>query len=198
VTGPGRRPVAAAWLLATSVAACDTPARPASAPSTDGAAAPRPRAAVTQLADSAAGDSAALASLPPRLAAEFGVRDLLTADALRDSTRVSCRHLDAPAEPEERRRLRAVLDDSARVVLFARADRDSATLRRVELVRRRANGIQRGFIWNGETDVVQTLEWPRGARAPEVADLPRGGPVPRALRALGRRLLVLPCVSRES
>jgi hypothetical protein len=196
-TGAGGGTALAAGVAAVLLAACDaspdrpSPARPA------GPAGPTSTAA-TLLADSAGGDSAAIASLPPRLAAEFTVRTLLTPNVLRDTARVSCRHLDVPTEPEERRRLRARLLDSSRVVLFARADRATGTIRRVELVRRRPNGIQRGFIWNGESDVVQTLEWPSGATVPEVADLPRGGPVPRALRALGRRLLVLPCEAAPS
>ena len=41
-------------------------------------------------ADSARGDSAALASLPPAIAAAFAVRAVLTREALRDTTVVRC------------------------------------------------------------------------------------------------------------
>jgi hypothetical protein len=156
-----------------------------------------PAARLAAANDSAAGDSAALAALPPTLVRELGVRDVLTPGALRDTARVSCETLPALPAPDTldtRRRLRAVLADSARTVLFVRAARSDGALRRVELVRREPRAGQRGFIWDAERDAVQSIVWTRpGAPRPEVTELPRGGPVPRALRALGRRLLALPC-----
>jgi len=146
-------------------------------------------------ADSARADSVALASLPPRLAAEFDVGALLTADALRDTLHVRCEPLGTPAAPELRRRLRAVRPDSTRMVLFARAARTGGALHRVELVRRHADGSQRGFIWTAAGDVVQTIEWPATGGRPEITQLPRGEPTARALRALARRLLALPCAA---
>jgi hypothetical protein len=146
-------------------------------------------------ADSARADSVALASLPPALADAFGVRAVLTPEALRDTASVRCELLAPPNAMEPRRRLRARLADSSRTVLFVRASRGD-TIRRVELVRRERGGEQRGFIWDAATDTVQSIVWRVGARRPEVSTLPRGGPVPRALRALGRRLLALPCTGR--
>jgi hypothetical protein len=145
----------------------------------------------------AADDSIVFASLPPTLARELSVRAVLTPDALRDTTRVGCETLGAPDTVDVRRRLRAVLPDSARTVLFARARRASGELRRVELVRRAKTGAQRGFIWDAGDDAVRSVVWARGgAGAPEVTTLPRGGPLPPAMRALGTRLLALPCPRR--
>lgn len=124
---------------------------------------------------------------------------LLTPDALADTARARCETLGAPGDREERRRLRGTLGDGVRVVLFARATRDRWALRRVELVRRARDGRQRGFVWDGEGDAVRAVEWPAGAGRPaEVTTLPRGGPLPRALRALARRLLALPCAPRAA
>jgi hypothetical protein len=145
------------------------------------------------LADSAAGDSAALRSLPPALQDALDVGDALSPAALRDTAQARCDQLRG-APNELRPRLRAKLPDGTALVLFARADQPGGTLRRVELVRRTANGGQRGFIWRADEDETSSVEWPFGrGEAPETTVLPRGGPVPRALRALGRRLLVLPC-----
>jgi hypothetical protein len=156
----------------------------------------RPAARVERAAraaiDTARGDSAALASLPPSLAAAFGVQRVLTLDALRDTAAVQCERLGGPTDGQVRRRLRARLADSSRTVLFVRATRGD-TLRRVELVRRVPDGAQRGFIWDAAGDEVQSIEWRAGVARPEVTTLPRGEPTPRALRALGRRLLALPC-----
>jgi len=146
-------------------------------------------------ADSVRGDSAALASLPPGLAAAFAVREVLTREALRDTAAVRCERLGPPTDRQARRRLRARLADSSRSVLFVRAT-PGDTIRRVELVRREPRGGQRGFIWDAESDAVESIEWRPGVRRPEVSTLPRGGPAARALRALGRRLLALPCDRR--
>lgn len=189
-----RAPPRLVLLAAALVAACE----PAATPRRASARADTASAARTK-ADSARADSAALASLPPALARQFAVVALLSDAALRDTARVRCETLDAPTEPEIRRRLRATLADSARTVLFVRAARGAGTLRRVELVRRDPGGVQRGFIWDAETDALQGVEWPPGARGrAEVTTLPRGSPVPRALRGLGRRLLELPCRPRAA
>ncbi|AHG88918.1 hypothetical protein J421_1381 [Gemmatirosa kalamazoonensis] len=140
------------------------------------------------------GDSAALASLPPALAEAFAVRAVLTREALRDTDVASCEPLLRRDTSAVRRRLRARLADGSRTVLFVRAARD--TIRRVELVRRARGGGQRGFIWDASTDAAESVEWRVGVTRPEVTTLPRGGPVPRALRALGRQLLALPCDGR--
>ena len=141
----------------------------------------------------AADDSAVFASLPPTLARALDVRAVLTPDALRDTTRVVCESLRVSDSVDVRRRLRALLPDSARTVLFVRARRGGA-LRRVELVRRAPGGAQRGFIWDAQADAVRSVVWARaGAGGAEVTTLPRGGPLPSAIRALGARLLALPC-----
>lgn len=142
--------------------------------------------------DSARGDSAALASLPPGLVPLFAVRTVLTPQALRDTASVRCERLGPPNVAESRRRLRVRLADGSRTVLFVRTAR-ADTIRRVELVRREPQGDQRGLIWDATNDVVQSLVWSAGVRLPEVTTLPRGEPTSRALRALGRRLLALPC-----
>ena len=79
----------------------------------------------------AVADSAAFARLPPTLARELDVRSVLTAAALRDTTRIVCESLRATDTVDVRRRLRAVLPDSARTVLFVRARRGDGALQRV-------------------------------------------------------------------
>jgi len=80
-------------------------------------------------------------------------------------------------------------------VLFVRADRQTGELKRVELVRRALTArTQLGFSWDAADDVTREFEWYADeANAVESGPLPRGGPGPRALRALGRQLLVGPC-----
>lgn len=145
------------------------------------------------LLDSARGDSAAFASLPASLRRDMDLGPLLTAGALRDSARAYCQPLADDTATDVRKRLRGRWPDTLAVVLFVRAQRASGSLRRVELVRRTREGGQRGYIWDAESDVTQGAEWPQGASRPEVRTLPAGTPSPRALRGLGRRLLVLPC-----
>lgn len=162
-------------------------------PDRDAAPAPATTAA-TLLADSASGDSAAFAALPPSLRAPFDVRDLITPAALADTARASCLPQGAPTGPDERRRLRFRRPDTVGV-LFVRADRATGALRRVELVRRPlTGGAQQGFIWDAADDVTREVNWVADrAEAVETGPLPRGGPAPRALRGLGRLLLVAPC-----
>lgn len=147
------------------------------------------------VADSAAGDSAALATLPPALARELDLRAVLTPAALRDSTHARCDVMAAPKADStvERRRFRATLADSTRLVLYVRTRRSDGAVRRIELVRRESPTAQRGFIWDAKDDALQSIQWVPNATRPEVTTLPRGGPAPRALRAIGRRLLALPC-----
>jgi hypothetical protein len=98
---------------------------------------------------------------------------------------------------ELRRRLNLKLEDSASVVLYATADDSSGTLARVEFLKRTPRRGQRGLIWEAERDHTQSMWWTepeRGVRRRvDRGNIPRGGPVPRALRALGRRLITLPC-----
>lgn len=146
------------------------------------------------LADSAAGDSAAFDALPASLRAAFDVRDLLAPAALADTARALCVPQGAASEPDERRRLRFRRPDTVGV-LFVRAERRTGELRRVELVRRPlTGGPQQGFIWDASDDVTREVNWVADSPdAVETGPLPRGGPAPRALRGLGRLLLVAPC-----
>lgn len=150
------------------------------------------------LRDSAPGDSAALATLPPSLQSVLRLEPYLTDRHIAATPDAECRTL-GDSLPDvlvaERRRVRLRLPDSSAVVVFARADRESATLRRIEVVRR-LDDEQRGFIWRDDGDATVEVRWPDGPHGRmETAPQPRGGPVPRALRALGRRVLVLTCES---
>lgn len=148
----------------------------------------------TLLADSAAGDSAAFASLPDALREDLTVGPLLTTAALRDSARAYCQPISDSTDPQIRTRLRGRWPDTLAVVLFVRADRASGALGRVELLRRTTDGQQRGYIWDGDGNVTEAVEWLGGRSVTRV--LPEGTPAPRALRGLGRRLLVLPCTGK--
>lgn len=151
-------------------------------------------------ADSALGDSAALAALPPALASWLDVRGLLTPEARASLELAECQQLESPDPSLTRRRLRLRLEPSEALVLYAVADADTGTLERVEFVRRRANEGQRGIVWERERDRTLSTWWretPWGlSRRVERGEIPRGGPVPRAMRALGRQLLTMPCDGR--
>lgn len=147
--------------------------------------------------DSALADSIALAALPERLRSDFDIGPQLALDALGDSALAYCQPLSDPDETEIRKRLRGEYPRNHLTVLFVRADRTTGALRRVELVRRPPQGAQRGYIWNGDSDQTTAVEWTAGRRDPETYTVPEGTPTPRALRALGRRLLVLPCQGRR-
>lgn len=148
-------------------------------------------------ADSAVGDSAALAALPPALSEWLDVRALLTAEAQASVELAECQQMESPDPSLTRRRLRLRMEPSEALVLYAVADADTGTLERVEFVRRRANEGQRGIVWERERDRTHSTWWretPWGlSRRAERGEIPRGGPVPRAMRALGRQLLTMPC-----
>jgi hypothetical protein len=154
--------------------------------------------AVQLLADSAGADSAAFEALPPSLGSLLDVRSLLTAEGLASLPEAECRTLRPRREDQQRRQLRLRLADSSVVLLLAVADRERATLQRVEFVRRTPRAGQRGLIWDHERDRTTSMWWPEFdhgvQRRGERGYLPRGGPVPRAVRALGRQLLIVPCV----
>lgn len=150
--------------------------------------------AARQLADSAAGDSAAFAALPPSLAAALDVRRVLDPGFLADTARAYCQPLGAADSPHQRRRIRARLGDTL-LVLFARADRATAALQRVEVVRRPLDGgLQQGFTWDAAADEAHEVNWVADvATATESGRIPRSGPAPRAIRALGRLVLAASC-----
>jgi hypothetical protein len=153
-------------------------------------------------ADSALGDSAALAALPPALSSWLDVRGLLTPDVQATLEIAECEQLDSPDPTLTRRRLRMRLEPAEALVLYAVADADTGTLERVEFVRRRANEGQRGIVWERERDRTLSTWWretPWGlSRRVERGEIPRGGPVPRAMRALGRQLLTMPCAGHAA
>lgn len=147
-----------------------------------------------ELADSLAGDSAAFASLPASLAAALDVRRVFDPAFLADTARAYCQPLGDSLSPYQRRRIRVRLGDTL-VVLFARADRRTAALQRVEVLRRPLDGgMQHGFTWDGATDEAHEVDWTADlATATERGRIPRSSPAPRAIRALGRLVLAAPC-----
>jgi len=158
---------------------------------------------VALLADSAAADSVAFDALPPSLRAQLDLRAYLTAARLRDTSVALCQEMGHPSRTEERRRLRLRLGEvderhDTTVVLFVRAQRATGTLSRIELVRRPRDGLQSGFVWDARNDQLHSIDWEadRGD-ATSSAPVPRSSPAPRAIRALGRLLLVLPCTGER-
>lgn len=153
-------------------------------------------------ADSAAADSAAFDNLPPGLAPILDLREELQPSVLDSHPLVECLVLEPRGNDDLRRRLRLRLADSTVVVLYAVADKTSGTLDRVEFLRRTPLRGQRGLIWDSERDRVTSVWWAefdRGyTRRSERGELPRSGSAPRAVRALGRTLLTLPCADSAS
>lgn len=153
-------------------------------------------------ADSSHADSAAFAALPGGLITLLDVRDAIAADRSAGLTLHECIQMDGRDATERRRRLQLRFTDSSAAVLYAVVDRDSGALDRVEFIRRTPNAGQRGFLWDRRRDRTTSVWWfetPRGlSRREERGDLPRGGPVPRAVRALGRQLMTVPCVDSSA
>lgn len=152
----------------------------------------------TLAADSAAGDAAAIAALPDGLRALFAVGSLIGSDSATALPLYECIQLAATEEAGVRRRLQLRLPDSTAAVLYAVADPEDGSLERVEFLRRMPSTGQRGFIWDVRRDRTTSVWWfdsPRGMlrRREERGTVPRGSPVPRAVRGLARQLLVVPC-----
>ena len=197
LTGGGR-----AWRARGVLVACAALVAGVALAACDAGDAHEPPPTVAQLrarvaADSLAGDSAALAALPAALQPVLRLERYLTDRWIAGTPDAECLVL-GDSLPDvlvaERRRVRLRLPDSSAVVVFARADREGATLRRVEVVRRPTSDEQLGFVWDAAGDETTEVRWPAGPRGRmETARQPRGGPVPRALRALGRRVLALSC-----
>lgn len=152
---------------------------------------------VTIAADSSHADSAAFAALPGGLILLLDVRDAIAADSSAAHPLHECIQMDGREAAELRRRMQIRFADSSAAVLYTVADRASGALERVEFIRRTPRAGQRGFIWDRRRDRTTSVWWfetPRGlSRREERGDLPRGGPVPRAVRALGRQLMTVPC-----
>lgn len=173
---------AAALALAASLAvACKGP------PAAEAALTPFERLAT----DSLAGDSAAFGALPPTLRDFLDIRVALADSATR------CDVMPSRHRHELRRRARLRFADSSRVLLYTVADDSTGHIDRVEYIRRIPLQGQRGLIWDGERDRTTSTWWSETrwglSRRVERGEIPRGGPVPRALRALGRQLLLMPC-----
>lgn len=153
-------------------------------------------------ADSALADSAAFAALPAALRPLLDVRTAIAPGAADTLALHECIQMDGRAPEELRRRLQLRFADSSAAVLYAIAHRESGALARVEFLRRTPRAGQRGFIWDGQRDRTTSVWWfetPRGlSRRGERGDLPRGGPVPRAIRALARQLLVASCADSST
>lgn len=154
-------------------------------------AAPSPAEVLAR--DSAHADSIALATVPERLRRDFDIGPQMATGAEGDSVLSYCQPLSDDDDRQIRKRLRGEYPRNHLTVLFVRADRLTGALQRVELVRRPPQGTQRGYIWDGESDKTTAVQWTAGRRDPETYTVPEGTPTPRALRALGRRLLLLPC-----
>lgn len=152
--------------------------------------------------DSASADSAAFASLPHGIETLLDLRPVLRAEALGSLPLAECVVFKRVDQGETRRRLRLRLPDSSAVVLYAAADRVTGALNRVEFVRRTPKAGQRGLVWDVRRDLTTSLWWPEFdhgiQRRAERGDIPRGSPLPRAVRALGRQLLTLPCATGDS
>lgn len=153
-------------------------------------------------ADSASGDSAAFATLPPALTRVFAVHEVIGRRTPAPLPLYECIQLDGPGTDEVRRRLQLRLPDSSAAVVYAVADRGTGRLGRVEFLRRLPQEGQRGFIWDRRRDRTSAMWWhegptglsSRGERGP----VPRGGPVPRAVRGLGRQLFASSCADSSA
>jgi len=138
-------------------------------------------------------DSAAVAATPPGLVDVLALDPYLRDDYVRTTPGASCVLQSEPSELEERRRVRAPLPDSALVIVYVRAESDTA-LGRIEVLRRAPSGDQIGVTWAAEGDEVAVVRWPYGPDAPaERGIYPRGGPLPRILRRIGRQARALTC-----
>ena len=136
------------------------------------------------------------------LMALLDVRDAIGGGLPSSLPLYECIQMDGDDARALRRRLQLRFADSSAAVLYAVADRASGTLERVEFLRRTPRAGQRGFIWDRTRDRTTSVWWfesPRGfSRRDERGVLPRGGPVPRTMRALGRQLLTVPCADSAS
>ena len=143
-------------------------------------------------------DSAAAAAIPPGLVDVLTLDPYLRDDYLRTTEGASCIVQSARGAPEERRRVRAPLPDSALVIVYVRSAADTAP-RRVEVLRRAGSGEQIGVAWTADENDVAVVRWPNGlARPAEQGRYPRGGPLPRVLRTIGRRVLRLDCTGEAA
>lgn len=151
-----------------------------------------------QLADSAAADSAAFNALPDPLREFLDVRDALIVARATSADSTRCRVLEPAPIGSTRRRISFRFGDGSSAVLYAVAQPATGALSRVEYIRRVPTRGQRGLIWDGERDRTTSTWWTETrfglSRRVERGEIPRGGPVPRAMRGLGRQLMLVPCL----
>lgn len=157
--------------------------------------------------DSAAGDAAAFASLPRPLHRVLRLEPFLTDQYVAATDGASCVIVEPPGaggglglpSAGERRRVSMTLPDSTELLLNVLTDAGRVQMERVELVHAPRDGERLGYIWEGSSDQTLEVRWPPElGGGQETAPQPRGGPIPRALRALGRRVLALECVPEST
>jgi hypothetical protein len=149
-----------------------------------------PRAARSVSGDTLRADSIAFAALPAPLHELLDVRAGIQPG--HGDPGVTCVPLSTTADGSRRLRLQGRLADGSSLVTFARVT-GHGTLARVEFVRRLPSGEQRGFTWDLADDATTGADWAVGSTAAVTYPVPRGGPVPRAVRALGRIVATWNC-----
>lgn len=144
--------------------------------------------------DSLVADSSAFATLPEPMRAWLDIRAQIAARA---DDLAGCAELPRRHAEELRLRLRFQETDDRFTVLYAVADRGTGAIQRVEFLRPLNARAQRRLVWEAESDRTVSTWYTEGARSyahrVERGDVPRGGPVPRALRGLARQMVLLPC-----
>lgn len=143
--------------------------------------------------DSALADDEAFRTLPRPAREVLDVRRHIRPTG--NDPGITCVPLSTTSDGSRRLRLQGRLTDGLALVVFARATR-RGTLARVEFVRRLATGGQTGYTWDAEGDATTAMDWPPGSTEATTHPVPRGGPIPRALRGLGRIALSWRCVER--
>ncbi|MEP7383320.1 MAG: hypothetical protein ABI910_16645 [Gemmatimonadota bacterium] len=139
--------------------------------------------------DSARGDQLAFETLPPAVREVLDVRRELQPEG--GDPGLVCVPLSYTSDGSRRQRVQGRVYGFG-LVVFTRATRSGA-LARVEFVRRLPDGSQRGYTWDAEGDATTAMEWPPGSSEAESHPVPRGSPIPRAVRGLGRVVLTWRC-----
>lgn len=141
-------------------------------------------------ADSLRPDEQAFDALPAPARTILDVRQAIAPEG--GAPGLACIPLSTTSDGSRRQRVQGRIDGLG-LVVFARVTR-AGTLARVEFVRRLPGGGQRGYTWDSAGDLTTMMEWPEGSTQAESSPVPRGGPIPRAVRALGRVVLTWRCV----
>lgn len=184
---PGAR-----WTLAFMLASACLTSFPLGAQRTTPPASSRPTLTLAPIpfpSDSGLADQRAFETLPPPVREVLDVRRELQPQGGDPS--LVCVPLSNTSDGSRRQRVQGKPYGFG-LVVFARATR-SGTLARVEFVRRLADGSQRGYTWDAQGDATTAMEWPPGSTEAESHPVPRGSPIPRAVRGLGRIVLTWPC-----